>query len=142
MEESEIKAIKFILAVLALGLLVAVGAAFDGYDGSHHGKPSHDYHHDFGGFYDWLSPGAYYYAYSYYPTYTYTYPSYYYPAYYQTYTPVYTYTAPVVTTPVVYYDPVVYDPWWAVNVYGLGATTYYYSSSWSWSGYYGGPYFR
>lgn len=56
MEESEIKAIKFILAVLALGLLVAVGAAFEGHDGSSHGKPSHG-HHDFGGFHDWLSPG-------------------------------------------------------------------------------------
>ena len=140
MEESEIKAIKLILAVLALGLLVAVGAAFEGHDGSSHGKPSHG-HHDFGGFHDWLSPGAYYYySYSYYPTYTYTYPAYYYPAYYypayyyQTYTPVY--TAPVVTT------PVVYDPWWAVNVYGLGATTYYYTSSWSWSSYHGGYYFR
>lgn len=100
MEESEIKAIKFILAVLALGLLVAVGAAFEGHDGSSHGKPSHG-HHDFGGFHDWLSPGAYYYySYSYYPTYTYTYPAYYYPAYYyRTYAPVYTYTAPVVTTP-------------------------------------------
>lgn len=149
MEESEIKAIKFILAVLALGLLVAVGAAFDGHhESSHHGKPSYDNHHDFGGFYDWLSPGAYYYSYSYYPTYTYptyTYPAYTYPAYYyQTYTPVYTYTPPVatVTTPVVYYDPVVYDPWWAVNVYGLGSTTYYYSSSWSWSTYHGGLFFR
>ncbi len=146
MEESGIKAIKLILTVLAMGLLVAVGSAFDGYDGSpHHGKPSDgfDHHKDFGGFYDWLGPGAYYYTYSYYPTYTYTYPSYYYPAYYyQTYTPVYTYTAPVVTTPVVY-DPVgYYDPWWAVNVYGLGATTYYYTSSWSWSGYHAGPYFR
>ncbi len=139
MEESEIKAIKFILAVLALGLLVGLGAAFEGHDGSpHHGKPSP---HDFGGFYDWLSPGVYYYSYSYYPTYTY-YPTFYYPAYYyQTYTPVYTYTAPVVTTPVVYYDPVVYDPWWAVNVYGLGATTYYYTS-WSWWSYPGGLYFR
>ncbi|GAB6266297.1 MAG TPA: hypothetical protein PLV49_04270 [Methanothrix soehngenii] len=136
MEESEIKAIKLILAVLALGLLVAVGAAFEDYGGSHHhGGPSDGYH-DFGGFYDWLSPGAYYYSYSYYPTYTY-YPTYYYPTYYYpTYTPVYTYTAPVV------YDPVVYDPWWAANVYGLGATTYYYSSSWSWSSYHGGYYFR
>jgi len=140
MEESEIKAIKFILAVLALGLLVAVGAAFEGHDGSPHGKP--DRHHDFAGFYDWLSPGVYYYSYSY-PIYTYTYPTYYYPAYYyQTYTPVYTYTAPVVTTPVVYYDPVIYDPWWAVNVYGVGATTYYYTSSWSWSGFRSGLYFR
>ncbi|HRD17007.1 MAG TPA: hypothetical protein PK181_09280, partial [Methanothrix soehngenii] len=60
MEESEIKAIKLILAVLALGLLVAVGAAFEDYGGSHHhGGPSDGYH-DFGGFYDWLSPGAYY----------------------------------------------------------------------------------
>ena len=139
MEESEIKAIKLIMAVLALGLLVAVGAAFEGHDGSYHGMPSHG-HHDFGGFHDWLSPGAYYYSYSYYPTYTYTYPAYYYPAYYypayyyQTYTPAY--TAPVVTT------PVVYDPWWAVNVYGLGATTYYYTNSWSWSSYGGGFYFR
>ena len=151
MEESEIKAIKLILTVLALGLLVAVGAAFEGQDGyPHHGKPSDGYdHHDYGGFYDWLNPGGYYYTYSYYPTYTYSYyPTYYYPAYYyQTYSPVYTYTAPVVTTPVVttpvaYYDPVVYDPWWAVNVYGLGSTTYYYSSSWSWSSYPGGLFFR
>jgi hypothetical protein len=140
MEESEIKAIKLILAVLALGLLVAVGAAFEDYGGSHHhGGLSDGYDHppqDFGGFNDWLNPGAYYYSYSYYPTYTY-YPTYYYPTYYYpTYTPVYTYTAPVV------YDPVVYDPWWAANVYGLGATTYYYSSSWSWSSYRGGYYFR
>ena len=146
MEESEIKAIKLILAVLALGLLVAVGAAFEGQDGyPHHGKPSdgYDHHPGFGGFYDWLSPGAYYYTYSYYPTYTYSYYPTYYPAYYyQTYAPTYTYTAPVVTTPVVYYDPVVYDPWWAVNVYGLGSTTYYYSSSWSWSSYPGGMFFR
>ena len=136
MEESEIKAIKLILAVLALGLLVAVGAAFEDYGGSHHhGGPSDGYH-DFGGFYDWLSPGAYYYSYSYYPTYTY-YPTYYYPTYYYpTYTPVYTYTAPVV------YDPVVYDPWWAANVYGLGATTYYYTNNWSWSSYRSGFYFR
>ena len=140
MEESKIKAIKLILAMLALGLLVALGAAFEGYDGSHHpGGPSDGYDHpphDFGGFYDWLSPGAYYYSYSYYPTYTY-YPTYYYPTYYYpTYTPVYTYTAPVV------YDPVVYDPWWAANVYGLGATTYYYTNSWSWSSYRSGFYFR
>lgn len=98
MEESEIKAIKLILAVLALGLLVAVGAAFEDYGGSHHhGGPSDGYH-DFGGFYDWLSPGAYYYSYSYYPTYTY-YPTYYYPTYYYpTYTPVYTYTLPLWST--------------------------------------------
>ena len=133
--------------MLALGLLVAVGAAYGGSpDGSPYVDPSFSYYHGFGGYYDWLSPGGYYYGY--YPSYS----SYYYPTYsYPTYAPVYTppvytpplYTPPVYTTPVVYgYDPVVYDPWWAVNVYGLGATTYYYSSSWSWSSYHGGLYFR
>ncbi|MDM7912517.1 MAG: hypothetical protein QUS09_05405 [Methanotrichaceae archaeon] len=97
------------------------------HDGDHHG----DYHHGY--YYDWLSPGgvyywgypSYYYTSWYYPTYTYTY--YTYPVYHTWY-----------STPVVY-DWVV-DPWWAVNVYGIGSTTYYYSSSSSWS-YHGGFFF-
>ena len=100
-------------------------------------------------YYDWLNPGGYYYTYSYYPTYSYSYyPTYYYPTLllpdllsclhlYRS-----TGNDPVVTTPVVHYDPVVYDPWWAANVYGLGATTYYYSSSWSWSSYHRRMFFR
>ncbi len=66
------------------------------------------------------------YSYYWYPSYTYTYPV--------------TYTAPVVYPKYTYYyDPVVYDPWYAANVYGWTGTTYYYSGSWSWSrlgGYY------
>jgi hypothetical protein len=141
------------LSVLALGMLIAVGAAIDGAgfdggrDGGHssHGDNNHDFgdhnNHDFGGFnkyYDWLSPGGFYYTYSY-PvySYSYSYPAYYYPAYTYTY-PTYTYTTPVVYT----YDPVIYDPWYAVNVYGLGGATYYYSSSWSWSSYHGGYWFH
>ena len=121
------------LSILALGMLVAVGAAIDGpgyesapYGGDHRG------HNDFSdhGYYDWLNPGGYYsyswgyptyYPYSWYPTYTYTYPSYY-------------YTEPVVyPTYPYYYDPVVYDPWYGANVYGWGGANYYYSNSWSWS---------
>ena len=92
----------------------------------------HDKIHDN---YDWLNPGGYYsYSYWYYPSYSY----YWYPSYAYNY-PV-TYTAPVVyPTHTYFYDPVVYDPWYAANVYGWTGSTYYYSSSWSWSrsgGYY------
>lgn len=124
------------LSILALGMLIAVGAAF-GEPGSPESAPGGgdhrdpDRHHDFGGhgYYDWLNPGGYY-SYSYwYPTY-YSYP---YPAYTYTY-PTYYYTEPVVyPTYPYYYDPVVYDPWYAANVYGWGTATYYYSNSWSWS---------
>ncbi|MBN1236152.1 MAG: hypothetical protein JW999_08910 [Methanotrichaceae archaeon] len=116
-------------------MLIAVGAAFDGsqsHNGDHKdfGDRGGD-RHDFGGhgYYDWLNPGGYY-SYSYwYPTYY----SYSYPAYTYTY-PTYYYTAPVVyPTYSYYYDPVVYDPWYATNVYGWGGATYYYSNSWSWS---------
>jgi len=121
------------LSILALGMLIAIGAAFDGSqhpDGDHHDFGGD--HQDFGGhkYHDWLNPGGYYsyswgypnyYSYSWYPTYTYTYPTYY-------------YTAPVTYPTYTYYtDPVVYDPWYATNVYGWGGATYYYSSSWSWS---------
>jgi len=144
------------LLILALGMLIAVGAAFDemGHGpapdgGDHHGNPGDHDNYDFGGheYHDWLSPGGIYsYSYWYPYTYTYTYPTYYYPTYYY---PTYYYTEPA---PVVYptytyypsysyyYDPVVYDPWYAANVYGWGGATYYYSSSWSWSNH-GGYYF-
>lgn len=110
----------------------------DYHDGDHHG----DYHQ---GYHDWLSPGgayywgypSYYYSSWYYPTYTYTYyPSTYYYTYPTTYYTYPTYTYPTYT----YSTPVVYDPWWAANVYGVGSTTYYYSSSSSWS-YHGGFFF-
>jgi len=145
-----IQAIKLILTVLALGMLIAAGAAsgdgaFDGRNNGHgndHDFGGHDNHNfgDFNKYYDWLNPGGIYsYSYSWYPTYSYwNYPTYTYPVY--TY-PAYTYTTPVVT-PVVYntyaYDPVIYDPWYAANVYGFGGATYYYSSSWSWSSHRGG----
>jgi len=116
------------LSVLALGMLIAVGAAVDGADyggawndgqphngGDGHnngGNYDHGDNHNFDGFnnhYDWLNTGGYYpysfyqtYPYSYYPTYTYTYPTYTYPTY--TYP---TYTAPVVYNPYPY-DPVAY----------------------------------
>jgi hypothetical protein len=145
------------LSVLALGMLIAVGAAIggapyaeqnyvqphNGGDGRNNdGNYDHGGNHNFDGFnnhYDWLNTGGYYpydfyqtYPYSYYPTNTYTYPTYTYPAY--TYP---TYTAPVVYNPYPY-DPAAYDPWYATNVYGWGGATYYYSSSWSWSSHHGG----
>ena len=120
------------LVVTNLHLMVA---SHDGYDG-------HGGNHDFGGhgYNDWLNPGGYsyiyswvilsYYSNSWYPTYTYTYPTYYYTA-----------PAPVVyPTYPYYYDPVVYDPWYAANVYGWGGASYYYSNSWSWSNH-GGYFF-
>jgi len=134
-------------------MLVAVGAAFgdydghdgydgrDGYDGGHDGY-SHGGDHDNldgrggGKYIDWLNPGGYYYYTSwYYPTYTY----YWYPEYTYTYTyPAYYSIAPVVNPPVVTYttyypDTLIYDPWYAANVYGWGGVTYYYTSSWTWS---------
>jgi len=137
-------------------VLIAVGAAYDevAFDGAQsYGQSSRggdDRHHggdrdfgdrykspDFNKYYDWLSPGGYYYSYSWYPSYsywyypTYTYPTYTYPVYtppVYTY-PTYTYTKPVYT----YYEPISYDPWWVANVYGWGGATYYYSSSWTWS---------
>jgi hypothetical protein len=135
------------LSVLALGMLIAVGAAIGGapyaeqnYEQPHNGG-YHGDNNNFDGFnnhYDWLNTGGYYpygfyqtYPYSYYPTYNY--PTYNYPTY--TY-PTYTYPAPVVYNPYAY-DPV-YDPWYATNVYGWGGATYYYSSSWSWSSHHGG----
>jgi hypothetical protein len=126
------------LSILALGMLIAVGSAFDetgsyesaSYGGDHSASHGGDHrgHNDFGGhrYYDWLNPGGYY-SYSYwYPTYTYSwYPTYTYPTYY--------YTQPVVyPTYSYYYDPVVYDPWYGANVYGWSGATYYYSDSWSW----------
>jgi hypothetical protein len=148
-----------ILSVLALGVLIAVGAAYDdvAFDGAQsYGQSSHggddrshggdsdfgDRHKspDFNKYYDWLSPGGYYYSYSWYPSYSYWYyPTYTYPTYnYPVYTPpVYTppvYTYPTYTAPVyTYFEPVSYDPWWVANVYGWGGATYYYSSSWTWS---------
>ncbi|MDD2835644.1 MAG: hypothetical protein PHY05_05785, partial [Methanothrix sp.] len=134
-------------SIMALGMLVAVGAALDGMgdfksaprDGGPDGFGGHDGfdgrgdNHDFGGhrYYDWLNPGGYTYTYSWgYPSY---YSSYWYPTYTYTY-PTYYYTTPVVyPTYTTYYDPVVYDPWYATNVYGWGGASYYYSSSWSWS---------
>ena len=141
------------LSILALGMLVAVGAALDGTggfesaprDGGRGGSDGHDGfdghggsdgrgdNHDFGShrYNDWLNPGGYSYIYSWgypayqssywYPTSTYTYPTYY-------------YTTPAVypTSPY-YYNPVVYDPWYATNVYGWSGASYYYGSSWSWS---------
>jgi hypothetical protein len=126
-----------ILSVLALGVLITVGAAYDDTAfeaaqsyGSSHGGDSHnsggdnhnnggnpdhgdnhgDYHGDYhGGYYDWLNPGGYYYSYSWYP-YSYTY----YPTYYTypTYTyPVYTppvYTPPAYTYPTYTYTTPVY----------------------------------
>jgi len=130
------------LSILALGMLVAIGAAFDGngYEsgsqgGDHRGDRDGGDHYgdrDFGGhtYHDWLNPGgySYYSSYYWYPTYSYTYPTYTYPAYY------YTAPAPVVyPTYNYYYDPVVYDPWYATNVYGWSGASYYYSNSWSWS---------
>jgi hypothetical protein len=102
-----------------LGILIAVGAAFDG---GHHQN------------HDWLNPGGAGFSYNwgtpaYYPWYpTYTYPTYYYP------TPV---VYPTYTYP---YNPVAYnyDPWWATNVYGWTGTAYYPSSSWTWSSHHGG----
>ena len=120
------------LSILALGMLIAVGSAFDepgSYESASHGG-DHRGHNDFGGhgYNDWLNPGGYY-SYSYwYPTYTY----YSYPTYTYTY-PTYYYTEPVVYPTYPYYDPVVYDPWYGANVYGWGGATYYYSNSWSWS---------
>jgi hypothetical protein len=113
----------------------------DGHDG-YHDSDGHGGYHDsdgHGGYhdnYDWLNPGGYYsYSSWYYPSYSY----YWYPSYAYTY-PV-AYTAPVVYPAYnYYYDPVVYDPWYAANVYGWTGSTYYYSSSWSWSRY-GGYYF-
>jgi hypothetical protein len=129
----KINTIKLMLSVMALAMLMALGAsaADEGvYDHEHNFGGDHGYNrHDRG--YDWLNPGgshsytwwtpSYYdYTYSYYPT------GYYYttPVAYNTY----------------YYDPVVYnyDPWWAANVYGPGGATYYYSGSWSWSSHRGG----
>ncbi|HNX38986.1 MAG TPA: hypothetical protein PKK11_00270 [Methanothrix sp.] len=147
-----IKSIKLILSILALGILVAVGAAYDDHGGDHGGYGDHggDYggygdhdgmgdhsgrggHDTFDGraggkYIDWLNPGGYYYYTSwYYPTYSYSW----YPAYTYNY-PAYYYTEPVVY-PTYYYDPVVYDPWYATNVYGWGGATYYYTNSWTWS---------
>jgi hypothetical protein len=139
------------LSILALGMLVTVGAALDGMDGfgpsprdgpdgfggrdgpdGHGGPDGRGDRHDFVGpiNHDWLNPGGISYVYSWgYPTYQYTY---WYPTYAYTY-PTY-YTAPAVyPTYTYYYDPIVYDPWYATNVYGWSGTSYSYSSSWSWS---------
>jgi hypothetical protein len=156
------------LSVMALGLLVAAGSAQDmsmgfaddgsGYNEEFYGMgghkdgrgdhfpdqnkhfPDNDNRHDFNkghghDNFDWLNPGGTYsYSYWYYPSNSY----YWYP---YTYTYPVTYTAPVTypTTYTYYYDPMVYDPWYAANVYGWAGTTHYYSGSWSWSrlgGYY------
>ena len=130
---------------MALGMLAIVGAANgiddfqsaprdggpDGF-GAHGGPDGHGDHHDFGNakYHDWLNPGGVSHIYSWsYPTYQY---SYWYPTYTYTY-PTY-YTAPVVyPTYNYYYDPVVYDPWYATNIYGWSGASYYYSGSWSWT---------
>ncbi len=143
---------------MALGLLVALGAAqdismgpMDGgpghkdrFDGpGDHGErdrfpgqdkhfPDHDGGHDFNKGHVHSNYDwlnpGGYYSYSYWYYPSYSY--YWYPSY--TYTYPVTYTAPVVyPTYTYYYDPVVYDPWYAANVYGWAGTTYYYSSSWS-----------
>lgn len=160
LEELNIMTTKLMLSFLALTVLMAVGAAYDGHpaspsgpdyqthyerpDGgsSHHPDGHHDGHHDwnhdgfyFNHYYDWLSPGY---------TYSYWYPSTYYYSWYPATTYSYYYTP--VTYPVYYSTPVVYDwvadPWWAANVYGVTGTTYYYTSGSSWSyrgGFYLGP---
>ena len=143
-----INSMKLILSIMAMGMLIAMGSAFDDmgmehselatYGGDNEGNL------DFGGHghHDWLNPGGYVsysygypaYAYSWYPRYTYTYPTYTYPTYvYPTYTyPTYTYP-----TYTYYYSPVydpwyaAADPWYAANVYGWTGTTYYYSGEWS-----------
>jgi hypothetical protein len=131
---------------MALGMLIAIGAAFDENDGSDFSSHSGDRgdggdRHDFGDSHrqhDWLNPGGIH-SYSYwYPTY---YESSWYPTYSYTNYPTYYYSKPVVY-PTYYSDPVVYDPWYATNVYGWGGSSYY-TSSWSWSRYggYGGLYF-
>jgi len=149
-------AIRLMLSLVALTLLAAVGAAYDGYpdhptgagyqtqyesaDGfshpSHHDggrDPGRDHSSHFNYYYDWLSPGY---------TYRYWYPTTYYYSWYPT--TAYTYYYTPVTYPTYYYTPAVYDwvadPWWAVNVYGIGGTTYYYSSGSSWT-YHSGFYF-
>ena len=137
------------LSILALGMLIAVGAAIDGpgsYEfapdgGDHGGFDGHGGDHDFGdhAHNDWLNHGGYYSysywyptysSYSWYPAYTYTYPTYYYTAPEPVVYPTYPY----------YYNPVVYDPWYGTNVYGWSGASYYYSNSWSWSNH-GGLYF-
>ena len=126
-------------------MLIAVGAAVDGeWDYGHSSHDGND--HNFGGFnnhYDWLNTGGYY-PYGFYQTYPYSYPTYTYPTYtYPTYTyPTYTYPTYTYPEPVVYSDdPIIYDPWYAANVYGWGGATYY-SSSWSWSSHHGGFFFK
>ncbi|OPY54300.1 MAG: hypothetical protein A4E49_01119 [Methanosaeta sp. PtaU1.Bin112] len=148
-----IYSIKLMLSILALGMLVAVGAAVDGMDGfgasphdgsdgfgghdGHDGPDGHGDRHDFDAhkYHDWLNPGGISYVYSWgYPSYHYTYwyPTYTYPSYTYTY-PTY-YTAPAVyPTYTYYYDPIVYDPWYATNVYGWSGVSYSYSTRWSWS---------
>ena len=133
------------LSILALGMLIAVGAALDGPgDGAlssfgggdhHNGGGDHDGFGDNHRQHDWLNPGG---SHSYnwwYPTH---YESSWYPSYSYTYYPTYYYTTPVVY-PTYYSNPVVYDPWYATNIYGWSGTTYY-TNSWSWS-HYGGYYF-
>ena len=132
------------LSILALGMLIAVGAAFDETGANFDGTDQSDFssrggdRHDFGDrheYRDWLNPGGIH-SYSWwYPTH---YKSSWYPTYSYTYYPTYYYSTPVVY-PTYYYDPVVYDPWYATNVYGWGGSSYY-TSSWSWSRY-GGLYF-
>lgn len=112
------------------------------HDGSHWGDHDSDNWGGHHGYYDWLSPGgAYYWTY---PSYYYS--SWYYPTYTYTYYPQYYYYTPPVTYSTWQYTPAVYDwvadPWWAANVYGVGGTTYHYSSSSSWSyhsGFFFGP---
>ena len=133
-----IKTIKLMLSVLMLGILVAVGAAFDGTHDRGHSFDGGD-HQDFGGHhqnYDWLNPGGIGFSYNWgTPAYYNRYPSYTYPTYYSTplVYPTYTYN----------YNPVVYnyDPWWATNIYGWTGTAYYPSSSWAWSPNHGGFFF-
>ena len=143
----EMVLISTVMVVIRFRRHLSVPTVTDGYHdsdghGGYHDSDGHGGYHDsdgHGGYhdnYDWLNPGGYYsYSNWYYPSYSY----YWYPSYAYTY-PV-AYTAPVVYPAYnYYYDPVVYDPWYATNVYGWTGSTYYYSSSWSWSRY-GGYYF-
>ena len=141
-----ISSMKLILSIMAMGILIAVGSAFDDmgmdnpdlatYNGGFDGYADFGGHH----YHDWLNPGWYSwysygyptYSYTWYPRYTYTYPTYVYPTYtYPSYVyPTYTYY---------YYSPEVYDPWYAANVYGWTGSTYYYTGGWTWyrsGGYY------
>jgi hypothetical protein len=154
----DIKAIKLMLFVLALSMLMLLGAAQDdsgfghppgyagdgsfgqsvgdrhgGYNGDGHSGDDNRGDNHWGDFrhngHDWLGLGEH--------TYYRSYPAYYnygwYPYYTYTYYPTYYYyTTPVVHT-TYHYTPQAdnwFDPWWTANVYGVGS--YHTFSSWSW----------